>query len=560
MPPANRRSFLKWAGIAPAAAGAGNAGGPPLQSVAAAGEIPPAAADFNVRHFGARGDGNTLDTAAINRAIAAAARAGGGRVLFPAGNYLSFSIHLASRVTLYLGDGAALIAAQPPASPGASGGYDHPEPNPAAGYFEDFGHRHWHNSLIWGDGLHDVAILGPGLIWGRGLSQGYGPGPNQKQPGVADKSIALKNCHNVLLRDFSILQAGHFGILATGVDNLTIDNLLIDTNRDGMDIDCCRNVRIVNTSVNSPWDDAIVLKSSYALGYARPTEFVTIANCFVGGGYQLGTLLDGSYQLFPPGGRRPHTGRIKFGTESTGGFKNIVINNCVFERCQGLALETVDGAHLEDVAISNLSLRHVSSAPIYLRLGKRMRVPGGNPAFASAKSSGGVASNAPFGPYPIGVFRRVVISNLVCNGADPRLCSILSGIPGHPLEDVRLSDILIEHAADPVAADRRASPPERQRAYPGPGSTGPMPAHAFFIRHARGLSLSNIDVRARGDEKRPACVLQDVRDASFFHVRFRPAAPAFVLRDIERFQLEQSWPLPDTRLLRASAHSIPGAE
>ena len=86
-----------------------------------------------------------------------------------------------------------------------------------------------------------------------------------------------------MLRDFSILHGGHFGILATGVDNLTIDNLKIDTNRDGMDIDCCRNVRVSNCSVNSPWDDGICLKSSFALGYARATEMVTITNCLVGG-------------------------------------------------------------------------------------------------------------------------------------------------------------------------------------------------------------------------------------------------------------------------------------
>ena len=90
-----------------------------------------------------------------------------------------------------------------------------------------------------------------------------------EQAGVGNKAIALKNCRNVLLRDFSILKGGHFGLLLTGVDNLTIDNLTIDTDRDGMDIDCCQNVRVSNCTVNSPWDDGICPKSSYALGYAR---------------------------------------------------------------------------------------------------------------------------------------------------------------------------------------------------------------------------------------------------------------------------------------------------
>jgi len=75
---------------------------------------------------------------------------------------------------------------------------------------------------------------------------------------------------------FPILQGGHFGILATGVDNLTIENLKIDTNRDGMDIDCCRNVKISDTSINSPGDDGLCLKSSYGLGVVKPCENVNI--------------------------------------------------------------------------------------------------------------------------------------------------------------------------------------------------------------------------------------------------------------------------------------------
>jgi polygalacturonase len=122
------------------------------------------------------------------------------------------------------------------------------------------------------------------------LSHGGEDGPrgagNKKfvaeQAGVGNKSIALKNCRNVLLRDFSVLKGGHFALLATGVDNLTIDNVMVDTDRDGFDIDCCRNVRVTNCTVNAPWDDAICPKSSYALGEVRSMDNVTIANCFAG--------------------------------------------------------------------------------------------------------------------------------------------------------------------------------------------------------------------------------------------------------------------------------------
>src|SRR5438045_6434436 len=138
---------------------------------------------------------------------------------------------------------------------------------------------------MWGDGLDNVAIVGSGLIWGKGLSRGWNVGPVAEQPGAGNKAIALKNCRNVLLRDFSILHGGHFGILATGVDNFTIDNLTIDTNRDGMDIDCCLNVHVSNCTVNSPWDDGICLKSSFALGYGRATEMVNISDCLLSARY-----------------------------------------------------------------------------------------------------------------------------------------------------------------------------------------------------------------------------------------------------------------------------------
>src|SRR3954453_20877578 len=338
----------------------------------------PAAASANqqtvcdVRSFGAKGDGKAIDTPAINRTIEAAAAAGGGPVLFPAGTYLCYTIRLKSNVALYLEQGATILASDT----GAGGQYDAAEPN-QWDHYQDYGHSHWHNSLILGEDIHDFSILGPGLIWGKGLSRGTRQQPKAEDPGVGNKAISLKNCHNVILRDFSILHGGHFGILATGVDNLTIDNLMIDTNRDGMDIDCCRNVRVSNCSVNSPWDDGICLKSSFALGYARATEMVTISNCMVSGSYLEGTLLDATCKPFPAGDKTWHTGRIKFGTESNGGFKNITVSNCVFEGCHGFAIESVDGAVIEDVSITNITMRGVLGAPIFVRLGARMRGPAG---------------------------------------------------------------------------------------------------------------------------------------------------------------------------------------
>ena len=495
---------------------------------------------FDVRQYGAAGDGKTLDTDAVNRAIAAAGAAGGGVVLFPPGTFLCFSIRLKSYVHLQLLQGSTILAADSPKpgdTTGYNGGvYDAAEPKTAWDAYQDYGHNHWHNSLIWGEDLHDFSITGPGLIYGKGLSfgasrsaRGNYPIYAAEQPGVGNKAVALKNCRNVVLRDFSILKGGHFGLLLTGVDNLSIDNLKIDTDRDGMDIDCCQNVRVSNCTVNSPWDDGICPKSSYALGYARPTRNVTITNCWVTGCYQLGTVLDGTYQKFPPNVRAFGTGRIKCGTESNGGFINITISNCLFEGCQGLALETVDGALLEDVAITNTTMRDLASGAIFMRLGSRLRGP---------KET-----------TKMGTLRRVLISNLDCFNAPARQASILSGIPGYAIEDVKLSNVYIETAGGGTADDAKAQVTEQENAYPDPGRFGTTPSSGFFLRHMRNLEMSHVEIANTAPDARPAFHLGDVARADFFAVTApRGADGAFALHNVKDLRIGWSRAAADTSL------------
>ncbi len=488
-------------------------------------------AEYDVRSFGAKGDGKTLDTPAVNKAIDAAATAGGGTVRFPAGTYLCYSIHLKSHVSLHLGPGATILAADFPAQGGD--GYDPPEPN-ALDKYQDFGHSHWHNSLICGEGIENISILGQGLIWGKGLSRGGGDRP--LAAGVGNKAISLKNCHNVTLRDFSILHGGHFAILATGVDNLTIDNLIIDTNRDGMDIDCCRNVRVSNCSVNSPWDDGICLKSSYGLGFARATDHVTITNCYVTGGYEEGTLLDATYKRISPD-KAPRNGRIKFGTESNGGFRNVTVSNCVIEDSQGIALETVDGGLLEDVSISNITMRGVTDVPLFIRLGSRMRGPAGT---------------------PVGQLRRVNISNIVSSHGASRQSCIISGIPGHPIEDLKLSNILILHEGGGTKESAAIQPPELETDYPDPRRFGPMPAHGFYIRHVKRVEMHDIEVQYVKEDLRPAFVLDDVEGANFIHVKAQHAAdaPTFLLKNVGDFSIYLSKPIADTQLEKVEQKTL----
>jgi polygalacturonase len=526
-----RRDFIRLAEAGVAGAAIGAVAGAPTPASAQAG-APRRATVFSVRDFGATGDGHSIDTPAIDKAIDAAGAAGGGTVLFPAGTYACFSIHLRSNVELRLERGATILAAE-----GAH--YDPPEPNAPWESYQDYGHNHWHNSLLWGEDLHDVSIVGPGLIYGKGLSKGYGPGPKAEDQGVANKAIALKNCRNVLFRDFSILQGGHFGILATGVDNFTLDNLLIDTNRDGMDIDCCRNVRVSNCTVNSPWDDAICLKSSYALGVARATENVTITNCYVSGYWQLGSVFDGSWQKYAAEEHIPRTGRIKFGTESNGGFINVVISNCVFEGCQGLALESVDGALLEDVSITNITMRNIVSAPIFLRLGARLRGP---------KESS-----------KVGALRRVNLSNIVCWNTASNICSILSGIPGSAIEDVSIRDVLIVCQGGGTADQAAIRTPEDEEKYPEPTMFGPMGAFGFFVRHLKGLSMSNVRIKTISPDARPAIWLEDVDGAEFFQIQAQTAAgaPVFSLHQVSNFAVRYSEPVADTRLAHAEIVTLP---
>jgi polygalacturonase len=571
---AMRRDFLRTGGI-----GAAVASFPALSFAAAAHEETAAAAQglFDVRKYGAAGDGKTLDTSAINRAIDAAASAGGGIVLFPAGTYLCFSIRLKSQVHLCLSQGCILLAAESPKpreQTGYNGGtYDAAEPNTAWDAYQDYGHNHWHNSLLWGEDLHDLSITGPGLIYGKGLSFGAGPAPapsttipgfgavaaprpnapppaprhlnprgdypmyQAEQAGVGNKAIALKNCRNVLFRDFSVLKGGHFAFLLTGVDNLTLDNIKIDTDRDGIDIDCCQNVRVSNCTVNSPWDDGICPKSSYALGYTRATRNVTIANNWVTGCYQLGTVLDGTYKRFPADQRPYGTGRIKCGTESNGGFINITITGNVFEGCFGYALESVDGALVEDITISNTTLRDLASGPLFYRLGSRLRGP---------KES-----------TKVGTFRRVLVNNLTCYNASARQASVLSGIPNYPLEDLKFSDIYIETAGGGTAEDAKAMPTEQEDNYPDPGRFGVTPSSGLFLRHIRNLEMSHVEIANRTADARPPFYLGDVARADLFALTGpRTADGAVMLRDVKDLRIGWSRAAADTNLSSVDAKTL----
>ncbi|MGA2172731.1 MAG: glycoside hydrolase family 28 protein [Sedimentisphaerales bacterium] len=481
---------------------------------------------YNVKFYGARGDGTAVESNAVNRAIEAASDAGGGTVYFPAGNYLTGSIRLKSDICLFIDQGATIIAA--PVS--KENGYDDEEAG-SNNQYQDSGHSHWHNSLIWGDDICDVSIVGAGKIWGNSL---YKDWVDSKQS--ANKAIALVRCRNVIIRDISILQGGWFAVLATGVDNFTLDNVKIDTNRDGVDIDCCRNVRISNCLINSPYDDGICLKSSFALGYARATENITITNCQLSG-YDEGTLLDGTFRRTENPKYKNHpTGRIKFGTESNGGFKNITISNCVFEHCRGFALETVDGGLLEDVTITNITMRDIVNDPIFLRLGSRMRGPA---------------------DIAVGKLRRIIISNVMVYNAHPSYCCTISGIPGHYIDDIQLSNIRIYYKGGGTLPDSALHVPEYENKYPEPGMFGPPPAYGFFIRHAKNIKMNDVEISCMNEDARPPFVLEDVNGIHMSRItaQKKENVDRFILKDVSDFQISQSRDIKE-QYIETIAHGV----
>lgn len=408
----------------------------------------------NIRKYGARGRGAGLESPAIQKAIDAAAAGGGGTVYIPAGRYVCGSIRLQSGVSVWIGNGAALEMSS------QENDFSVPEQlgyNPRS----DAETSVFHRSLFFGDNLRDIAIYGEGRIDCRREKRG-GPKP-----------IALRRCANVAIRDITIEKAPAYNISLLGCDFVVIDGVTIRNGfSDGIDPDCCRNVRISNCFVESV-DDAIVLKASPALGERRSTEHVTVTNCVLR-----------TASLF-----------LKCGTESTGDFRNIAFSNCTLiggmgdrHGNPGIGLYTVDGGTLEGVAISNITMHNVG-IPFALRRGARGR--------------------GQTEPKP-GPLRDVVISNVVATGA--RRTSVIAGLPGAPVEGVMLSDVRI---AIGETMDGPAEPsvvPEKPAAYPDPTMFGPLPASGLYVRHADAVTLRGVEIRPHPADSRAAMLADDVRN------------------------------------------------
>ncbi len=475
----------------------------------------PSSGYYNVKTFGAKGDGQLLDHKAINKAIESCYNNGGGTVYVPAGRYLCGSIRMKSNINLLLDAGADIFGA-----PSDSAAYDTPEAFLDTAY-QDGGHTYFHNSLIWGENLTNVSITGRGMIDGGGLTredkeiEGTVLGGSI---GIGDKAIALKLCSNVLIRDITIFHGGHFAIIITGCDLVTLDNLTIDTNRDGIDIDCCTNTLVSNCRVNSPEDDAICLKSSYALNKPWITENLVITNCQVFA-YEEGTLLNGK--------RIPHKvnwsgGRIKFGTESNGGFRNCVVSNCIFRNSNGIAIEEVDGGIIDNIVVSNITMMDINHYPIYITLGQRNRGP--------------IASSE------MGTVKNILISNIYVTGADSLSGIQLTGLPGYPLENITIQNVNVQYKGGGTKEQASRTFPELGFGYPEPYLLGVTPAYGLYARHIKNLQLYDISFTTKKQDDRPAIICDDVNglDIDRFKVPEAKDNQLFKAIEVTNMKIERS--------------------
>jgi polygalacturonase len=409
---------------------------------------------FEVTTFGASGDGKKIETAAIQAAIDACAKAGGGSVLLPRGTYRSGTLRLRSHVTLQLARGARLF--------GSTELGDYPPISPAMRSYTD---NYTDKSLIYAEDAEDLGIEGPGVIDGEGAAF---HGPYKVRPYL----MRFISCRDVSVREVTIQNSPmwvqhYLGCEAVRLTGLRV-NSKVNANNDGIDIDSCRRVRISDCDISSG-DDAIVLKSTSD----RPCQDVAVSNCVL----------------------NSNCNAIKLGTESNGGFENISVSNCtVYDtRLAGIALETVDGGVLDGVVVSNIVMRNVT-CPIFVRLGDRgrpFREGGARPA--------------------VGALRDVLIQGVIARGAGKIGCSI-TGLPGHRVENVTLRDVRMEFAGGGVRADAEREVLEQAEKYPEHSMFGTLPAYALYCRHVSRLHLHNVSTSFRSPEERPALVFDDVRD------------------------------------------------
>ncbi|MEU0567354.1 glycosyl hydrolase family 28 protein [Nonomuraea sp. NPDC005983] len=414
-----------------------------------------AAAVFNVRDYGATGNGSTNDTSAINAAITAANSAGGGTVQFPSGTYRSAnSIHMKSNVTIQLDAGSTIMG-----SPNDT--YDAPESNPNDNY-QDYGHSHFHNAMIWGDRLTNIAFVGSGTIDGGGnLITGN---PNS---GEADKIISLTRCDGLTVNGVKLRRGGHFAMLTNACDNITSDGLRIDTasDRDGWNVISARNVTIKNADIAGN-DDALVFKSDWALGQTYPNGNVTVTDSHLSAGC---------------------CNALMFGSETCGDFTGYHFEriNITGANKSGLGMVSMDGTVISDVHYKDITMSNVRSA-IMEKIGTRRR-----------------CGNSP----GVGRIENITYENVTSTGQSS--ANFTATLWGESNTANRIRNVTFNNVDLTVPGGNACmgtGVPSNNATDYNPNSIGTRPAYGWYLHNAHDISFVDSSVQFVSNDCRPAVI------------------------------------------------------
>ena len=434
-------------------------------------------AALDVRHFGAKGDGTTLDTRAIQSAIDSAAVCGGETVVLPPGRYLSGTLILKNNVALHIEKGAILL--------GSTSLDDYPQ---YVSHYVSHINRYSSRSLIFAEGVENISISGEGTIDGQGSLENYPATETETLMGITRRPYLIRviSCKGVKLSDIHLRNSPAWTQHYLDCENVFIDGIDVynhgNYNNDGIDIDNCRQVRIVNSHFNTD-DDAICFKTTNATGRC---ENVVVANCVIAA----------------------NCNAMKWGSETNGGFRNFTITNCTFRRAEeptiydrphrtlgGLAIETVDGALLENFNISNISMYGVMT-PIFIRLADRGRnYYDGGPS------------------QPAGTLRNIHIANLTAR-MHGLVTSSITGLEKHPVENVTLTNVhIICDGNGSVEHARKRDLPEREKEYPETLIFADAPASGLFVKNVKGIRMQNVMLEVYESDPRALLFMERVNDA-----------------------------------------------
>lgn len=430
-----------------------------------------AAQTFNLKNYGATGKGKKIDSKAIQKAIDACSKAGGGKVIVPAGTYLSATIVLKDNVTLHLEKDALILGTTDYKA------YDNLDPF-TEGLGIDVG---W--ALLVAIDAKNIALEGEGTIDGQGsaLKERHikiDTRPEGQRWGLRPFLLRVVRCDNVTVKDVTLKFAGAWTSHYFQSRNITIDNVTIRSfgvaHNDGINIDGCQHVRISNCDIISG-DDALCFKTTSS---KMGCNDVVITNMKL----------------------KSNQAGIKMGTESMAPFENIKISNChIYDtRNGGIKLFSVDGAHLRNVEISDITMDEVRT-PMMFRLGARLSV------FRKQEDT----------KQPVGTFENVIIRNVKAVAADkaqltPPSGILITGVPGHYITNLTLENIHIRLLGTGTEEDAKHKVPEAIDQYPEVKTFGPkIPAYGVWARHVKGLKLKNVTFELKNEDKRPEIICED---------------------------------------------------